>query len=191
MKSDKSPPVGDEMKGIFSMDARYRFLVFGKVLPSVLLLSVWLCGCTAESELIVTPVPERQTIPGSSPINTPAASPYPTAKENGDRKPSNTPTLLQNGELPVQPAKDITPPPPDQLALADLAIHLGVPSSEIKILSHSSWTDAAPTCNLVQNDKQKLLLNGSHMQVTLSYKDRSYEYWVFQTGDAQFALPCQ
>ncbi|MEJ2601356.1 MAG: hypothetical protein P8Z00_23720 [Anaerolineales bacterium] len=91
----------------------------------------------------------------------------------------------------VQPAKDVTPPPPDQLARTTLASRLGIPSSEINILSHGPWTNDTPTCNLKLTEKQKLLLSGRHMQVILSYKGRSYEYWVFQSGNDQFAMPCR
>jgi hypothetical protein len=179
------------MKGYSSMVTRYGFFALGKVLLLVLLLSVWLFGCSTGSDLIETPLTEKQTITGSSSIITPAASPYPTVEENGDGEPSKIPASPQNGELPVQPAKDITPPPPDQLARADLAIHLGVPSSEIDILSHGPWLNDTPTCNLELNKKQKLLLSGKLMQVILSYKGRSYEYWVFQSGNDQFAIPCR
>jgi hypothetical protein len=179
------------VKGIFFM-AKLKWLSkIKKGTLFILVLNLWLSGCSMGSASMDFPSPDGQKRSSPIPVNSPVGSPYPTAKEVGEEGPFRTPVLPSNKNPSVQPAKDFTPPPPEQLALADLAIRLGLPSGEINILSSGPWTTTPPICNLALNEKQKLLFSGSHMQVILSYKDRSYEYWVFQIGDAQFALPCQ
>jgi hypothetical protein len=157
----------------------------------LLIAGVWIFGCTVRSNSVITPALDTNASSTQIPAPALSPSPYPPGKEKGNVEPLPTGEMPPDENLPVQPAKDITPPPPARLAQADLAIRLGVSSEEINILSTGGWITTAPTCNLALNEKQKLLLNGSHMQVILSYKNRSYEYWIFQSGDTQFALPCQ
>jgi hypothetical protein len=180
-----------DCKDFFSMIKRKWSSEFTKGALFVLVLSLWLSGCSISSGSPDYSTPDRQDRSSAIPARSPAVSPYPTGNQGEGERPTSTPGPPSDQNRSVQPAKDFTPPPADQLALTTLAIRLGVPPGEINILSHGAWTNESPSCNLDMNEKQEALLFGSHMQVILSYKNRPYEYWVFQSGDVQFALPCQ
>jgi hypothetical protein len=178
-------------KEIPAMRIKHQFLGLKLGAFTLLISSAWLFGCTQQSNSVITPAADTQVSSTQILATTPTPSPYAPADLKGRNESVPTEEMSPDENLPIQPAKDFTPPPPGQLAQADLAIRLGVSKDEIDILSTGGWVATAPGCNLALNAKQKLLLNGSHLQVMLSYKNRSYEYWVFQNGDAQFALPCQ
>jgi hypothetical protein len=169
--------------------SKKQYLWLVNCVVGILISSFWLSGCTTKSEPIEYPSSAKQQTLTPSPALTPVLSPFPTVEQRPGKEPPETTTTQENN--PVLPAKDITPPPPDQLARMTLATRLGVSSGDIKILSQGAWSNTAPTCGPSSDEKQKLLFSGAHMQVILSYKNRTYEYWVFQIGDTQFAIQCQ